>query len=572
MSASRAGKASHYLVAATALLLLFEFYWFGRNSLREIDYDGMAYIGIARHLRQADFRSAINAFRSPLLSWIIALIPGRDYVLTGKAVNVLAFFACAMLLYLFTLRLWRSPLAASVAILLFVLARGLVPAAVGSVVPDLLFTALTLAYFIVLLHCLREACLREACLGEVRSRGAGWRRWFLLGMVHGLAYLAKAFALPWLALSTVVAALLSPGTVKQRLRRLAAAALIPVVVAVGWAAVLHSKYGVFTTGSQFKANLLQWTLREYPHHREPSYALLRDTTKEVDDYVVDDPMPPGSWPWSYRVSLRQALPKLIAAEERNVPAVLKEILIVITPGGLLAFAVAAAIVTRRRRQYPAEWRIVAVIAVSSISLVFAYSMLVFDARYLYPLIPLLLAVAARFLIPTRFPLNDDWNHANWRMAAIVLLVAGEIAALVYSSSPFRTLNRDFQVSCYDAAHRLKAHEGTSLISIGAGPFPEHGVGWEASYKAAFFGNGRLIAALDDLPTPGDTPVALADLAKASPDAVIIWGNRNDVRYRAFMQFLSLRYPNAPSEEISDPVLGNVGAILFLKEQSTQPTP
>ncbi|MGA9529096.1 MAG: hypothetical protein WBS24_13365 [Terriglobales bacterium] len=564
MPAARASKASYYLFAATVLLLLFEFTWFGRNSLRGIDYDGMAYIGIARHLRQGNFHAAINAFRSPLLSGIIALIPGRNYLLAGKAVNILAFLACAALLYLFTLRLWRSTLTASIAVLLFALARGFVPSAVGSVVPDFLFAALTLIYFIVLLLCLRETDSDGAAFQKT-----SWRPWLLLGIIHGLAYLAKAFALPWLALSTVIAVLLSRGTMKQRSRRLAAAALIPVVIALAWAVVLHSKYGVFTTGSQFKANLLQWTLREYPRHRQSTYTLLRDTTEEVDNYLVDDPMPPGSWAWSYRVDLRQAIPKLIAAEEHNLPGLLKEILIVVTPGGLLAFIVAAVIVMRRRSQYPSEWRTVATIVASAITLVFAYSMLVFDARYLYPLIPLLLAVAARFLIPARLLNNDDWNHASWRIVATALLVAGEIAALGYGSSPFRKLNRDFQISCYAAGNHLKMHHGATVISLGSGPFPEHGVGWEAGYKAAFFANQRLIAALDDLPASVNTSAALADLAKASPDAIIVWGRPGDASYLAFTQSLSHHYPDAPSEEISDPVLGSVASILFLKPGRSQ---
>lgn len=537
-------KAANYLTAAAIILLIFEILWFGPKCLRAIDYDGMAYTGIARHLREGEFHSAINAFRSPLLSWIIAAFSGRDFVLAGKVVNVLALLVCSALLYLFTWRLWKSRVAASVAILLFALSRGLVPSALGSVVPDLLFAALTLAYFILLLECLR---------------GAGGRRWLVLGVVYGLAYLAKAFALPWLALSTIVAVFLSAGTTRQRLGRLASAALIPVVIAGSWATVLHSKYGVFTTGSQFKTNLLQWTLSEYKNHRDPTYVLLRDTTKEVDEFVVDDPMPPGSWPWSYHVGIRQALPRIALAEERNVPRVLKEILIVLTPGGLFAFVAAAAIITRRKRLYPVEWRMVVVVVVSATSLVLAYSMLVFDARYLYPLIPLLLAVAARFLVP-----EGDWDHRALRAVALALVVAGELAALGYGSSPFRTLTRDFQSGCYDAGSRLRVRGGATVVSIGSGPFPDHGVGWEAGYKAAFFGSRRLIAALDDLPLPANKDAVLADLAKAQPDAIMVWGRPDDARYRAFETAVAAYYPGAASEEISDPVLGRVGAIFFVE--------
>jgi Dolichyl-phosphate-mannose-protein mannosyltransferase len=537
-------RTSTCLFAGAILTCIFQLLWFGLKCFNQIDYDGMAYTGIARHLRQGEFHSAINAFRSPLLSWLIAAgsFAHADFLHVGKFINVASFLLSFALLYRFAESLWHSKLASSVAVLLFALGRGLAAASVEMITPDFLFGALVLIYFIVLLRCLRDARAKI---------------WFYLGTVHGLAFLAKAFALPWLALCTLVAVVLSEGTWRARAARLATAALIPVVVASAWATVLHSKYGVFTTGSQFKTNLLQWTLRAYREHHDATYAVLTDTTKVVDEYVVDDPMPPGAWPWTYQVSLKQALPKLMIAEANNVPRVLKEMMIVVTPGGLIAFIASLAIVTRRRHRYPVEWRLVTVIAVGAISLVLAYSMLVFDSRYLFPLIPLVLAVATRFLIP-----DSDWNHNGWRTIAIVLAVLGVITSIVYRSSPFRTLTRDFQIVCYDAGHRLKAHLGSTVVSIGSGPFPEHGVGWEAGYKAAYFGNRKLVADLEDLPSPEVTPQVLGDIAKASPNAVIVWGDPQSARYLSFVGSLARQYANGASEKISDPVHGEVGIVFF----------
>ena len=90
---------------------------------------------------------------------------------------------------------------------------------------------------------------------------------------------------------------------------------------------------------------------------------------------------------------------MIRAEARNVPRVLKEMMIVTTLGGLIAFLATLVILTRRRRQYPVEWRFAVVVGAGALSLMTAYSALVFDERYLFPLIPLVLAVAARFLVP-----------------------------------------------------------------------------------------------------------------------------------------------------------------------------
>jgi hypothetical protein len=355
----------------------------------------------------------------------------------------------------------------------------------------------------------------------------------------------------------LVALALSGERLKTRVARLGLAALIPVLVAGGWAAVLHSKYGVFTTGSQFKTNLLQWTLHAYRERHDTTYALLRDTTKEVDQYIVDDPMPPGSWPWEYPVRMKQALPKMILAEERNIPRVLKEMGIVATPGVLIAFIATLAIITRRRHQYPVEWRFALVVAASALSLVLAYSMLVFDARYLYPLIPLVLAIAARFLIP-----DGEFNHDGWRKLSIALVILGIITSMIYPSSPFRLLTRDFQASCYNAGTRLRAHAGSTVVSIGSGPYPEHGVGWEAGYKASFFGNWKIIGAMDSLPDSSQLSSLTIDIQKASPGAILVWGRSDDTRYTGLIESLMLQYPHNSSEQIVDPVLGEIGTVLF----------
>jgi hypothetical protein len=544
MQPEKNGKATTLLIAVAALSCVFQLFLFGSRCFNQIDIDGMAYVGIARHLRQGAFYAAINAFRSPLLSWLIAAASfgSANYLHIGKFINIGAFLLSAALLYVLTEKLWHSNLAASLAILLFTLGRGLAASAVEMITPDFLFAVLALIYFIVLLRCLRKDRLMD---------------WFSLGFVHGLAFLAKAFALPWLAVCTLVALGLSVEHRKTRVARLGLAALIPVMVAVGWATVLHSKYGVFTTGSQFKTNLLQWTLHAYDEHHDTVYAVLRDTKNGVDEYGVGDPMPPGSWPWSYPVTMKQVLPKAILAEERNTPRVLKEMAIVATPGGLIAFIASLAIVTRRRRQYSVEWRFAAVITAGALSLALAYSMLVFDARYLFPLIPLVLAIAARFLVP-----DSEFNHDVWRKLSLALVVLGTVTSMVYASSPFRLLTRDFQASCYDAGNRLRAHMGSSVVSIGSGPSPEHGVGWEAGYKASFFGGRRIIAATESLPNPAQLSSLIMDILKASPDAILVWGRSDDGRYTSLLHSLILQYPHSSREKIVDPALGEVGTVLF----------
>ena len=284
---------------------------------------------------------------------------------------------------------------------------------------------------------------------------------------------------------------------------------------------------------------------------------MTDRTEYVDEYLVDDPMPPNSWPWTYRVDIKQTFPKLMLAEKKNVPSVLKEIVIVATPGGFLAFLFAIRALRQRKRIDAAEWRVAAVIAASAASLVLAYSMLVFDGRYLFPLTPLLLAIAAGFLVPA-----TGLNYESWRRVSVVLVIAGVITALVYPSSPFRRVTRDFQAVCYNAGRHLRNHSGSTTVSLGAGPFPEVGVGWEAGYKAAYFGGWRIVGTMETLPSSSDSARLMKDLAKASPDSILVWGRPSDVRYAGLIQDLDVQYPNRSIEKIVDPVLGESGAVVF----------
>jgi len=520
--------------------------WFSLTCYHGIDYDGMAYLGIARHLRNGQWHEAINGFRSPLLPWLIAAATWGDVkpIYVGKIINAGTFLLSTLLLYLLTWRLWRSEIAASVSALLFVLARGYAAIAIEMITPDFLFAALALCYFVILLRCLRGGRLAD---------------WVLLGLIHGLAFLAKAFALPWLALCSLLAAGFSAGGARTKLARLGTSACIPILFAAGWASILHLKYGVYTTGTQFKSNLFQWTLRV--HTNSGAYSLLRDTRDEVDEYFVDDPMPPDSPLWRYTIRVGETFPKVLQAETRNIPHALKETAIVITPGGLLAFAISVVFLSARKREYPIEWRFAVIVFVAAISLLVTYSMLVFDSRYLFPLTPLLLALAAPF-----FTRGASFPNYPWRLLCIALAVWGAMYSLVYSSSPFRLLVRDFQTSCYAAGNILRTHPRSAVVSIGSGPFPEHGVGWEAGYKGSFFGDARIAGALDFLPASSEMEVLMDDISKASPDA-ILWGRPSSPRYVAVLDALSARYPGSSRTRIGDVALGECGMVLTLRSQN-----
>ncbi|SRR6266496_832640 len=527
------------LISASLLMCTLQLLWFASKCIHQIDADAISYTGIASELKQGLFQVSINGFRSPLISWLMAAIPDLPPFQSGKLITVLTYVGAVVLLYAFTKKLWHSDVVAGFAALMFVVARGVAFDAVALISADFLFALLTLVYFWILLDCLRED-----------------RHWFLLGCVHGIAFLAKAFALPWLALITFGAVLASSGK-RYALKRLAAAATIPVLAAALWASILHSKYGSFTTGTQFKTNFLQWTLREYRNHRPQTYSALLDITANTDEHMVTDPMVPGSWAWSYKLSMQRVFPKIIQAERVNLPLMMKELAILSNPGILLGFFLLLAFAFRSKG-HPLlnkhSRTMIIIVVMAAISLVLAYCMLVVDERYLLPLVPLLIGIGSRFMIKA----SGD-RYSLLRVTCWVIALGSFYWTLIYPSSPFRAQRRDFQVICYQAGAVLKQNSGADVVSIGSGPFPEHGVGWEAGYKAAYFAKKRLIATDEKWPAQNEMALLQKDLQKANPSAILIWNSDDSSRQELLAKLKSQYWEKA---KIFDPTLGDVGVVLF----------
>lgn len=514
---------SALLLSLAIAFCIFQVAWFGHFCFHQIDYDGISYLGVARHLRAGDFRGSLNAFRSPFFSWFIAAgcWIWNQPLFIGKSLTVVCYLLCLLLTWLLTFELWHSPWAAAIACIAFSLARAMAVMPVELVSPDFLLAALTALYFLVLLRCMR-----------------GSSRWGTLGIIHGVAFLAKAIALPWLALISIGTVLMKRREIGRRLLLTLTA---PAVIACAWSLCLYSKYGVFTTGNQFKANLMQWTL----HVPEPEGGMLTDTRARFDKFMTDDPMPPNSWGWTYRIHWTAAAGKIISRELTNLPRASKEILILVSPAAFLAVFLVAGSLAKSS----SEFQFVAVMCAASILLMGAYCMLVFDERYVLPLVPLWLAVSAGCFA---VPINE-----GWKAVVVALFLVSSGFTLLYHASPFHVIRRDFQDSIYDAAAKIP--RDARLVNIGDGPFQEHGVGWEAGYKAAFFADARLVGISEKLPDDASN-LSLAAHALGA-EGIVIWGDPSNNQYRRLLKGLS---QGASEEKIVDPVRGEVGTIVMMQ--------
>lgn len=182
-------------------------------------------------------------------------------------------------------------------------------------------------------------------------------------------------------------------------------------------------------------------------------------------------------------------------------------------------------------------------------------MLVFLTTYAFPLAAVMVAATARVFVGD----GQFAASARWRWICVGLEVAGMLVSFAYHSSPFRTLDRDFEASCRDAASKLKANAGLQIVSVGSGPYPDRGVGWEAGFVTAHLAN-RLILATGGLPTPVQVPLLMEDIRRSAPSAVLVWGRPGDTNYQLARQSLEKEYRNALP--IQDPALGEVGWVLL----------
>jgi hypothetical protein len=210
---------------------------------------------------------------------------------------------------------------------------------------------------------------------------------------------------------------------------------------------------------------------------------------------------------------------VLERERRNLPEALKQILILITPGGVLGVALALSSFHRHARRAELMWTWITV--ASTLTLMIGYCMLVFDARYVLPIAPLLIALGARFL----WPANDHSIPALIKFLPAALFIASVIFVGFYSGSPFRKLRGDYQTIVYTISDGLREIPRCDrLVSIGSGPFPEHGVGWEAGIYASYFAQCRIVGFSAKVPPAQKAESAAEDINYLKANSILVFAN------------------------------------------------
>ncbi len=236
-NASRPGKDKAFpfvMIAYVVLALgLVGFYRY------QLGPDGVPYISIAEKYAAGDWQNAVNGYWGPLISWLLVpfLLLGLPALLSTKLLTLcIGFFAIIGLrrmLDRFELSdsLRRAILLSSVIIVL--------EFALWIFTPDLLLSCILLYYFSIVFR------------GDYPG---GARKGSLCGMIGALAYLAKAYAVPFFlchfTIMNVLHYLASPESKKRKtvIRSFVLGVVVFVVLVSPWVYTISSKYDTVTVG------------------------------------------------------------------------------------------------------------------------------------------------------------------------------------------------------------------------------------------------------------------------------------------------------------------------------------
>jgi 4-amino-4-deoxy-L-arabinose transferase-like glycosyltransferase len=232
--------------------------------------DGIAYLDIGDAYMRGDWSNAINPVWSPLYSWILGAVmaivqPPMTWEFPVVHLVNLALFLFAFLCFDFFWRQlgrsrqeatgaggysWPGGIWLALGYSLFIwVALSLI--AIWAVTPDMLMAAFVL--------------LAAGLIVRLRARHDGWSTFLLLGLVLGLAYLAKAIMFP-LAFVFLLVAWFSAGDLRLAAPRTAVALLAFLAVSLPFILAISRSHGSFTFGEAGTITYLRYVNGiPYPH-------------------------------------------------------------------------------------------------------------------------------------------------------------------------------------------------------------------------------------------------------------------------------------------------------------------
>lgn len=429
------------LFLGIALILAFPFFQY------YLDPDGVAYLTLAKRYAAADYARAVNGYWSPWAVWLTAICIGQQMAPFAAAIFINALAGAGFLLA--SQSLFRFFGISRIAQWMFQLTlAGFLVYAVFWQSFDDLWACFFLLLILRLL--LRPDFLLKPAL------------WVGAGLLAALAYLSKAYALPFFMVEILVIGfyLRRSHTSKTRWLVMAGTAITSLLIfSFPWFYALHQQYGTWSTGSAGALNL-SWYLTGHPYWKEGIGALLPPVYADSPSYWEDPYQANGLRPYFWHS------PQLFLLQMIRVGYHLLQLVRSfneLSAFFLLLSAVAAAIVCHRRLRRQAGVPLVA-LCLSFLLFPLGYLLINFESRYLWYLLPLAMILGALLLEK----LILKWQPG--KKTAWALWICFSLSFLVQPVWGLKTMYRTGELE-YQQATQLKAAgvQGSFTSNIPSGP-------------------------------------------------------------------------------------------------------
>lgn len=417
----------------TALVLGALQAWTARFAMNP---DGISYLDIGDAYWRHDWHNAINAYWSPLYSWILGgflnvLKPSLYWEypiahLANFSIYVLAL-ACFefLLIELHLVDSWMRTVGSSLFILCALVLVGLQP-----VTPDMLVMAFT---FLV------------AAISLKLTRSANHKAAAIYGIVVGLSYYAKTVMLP-IGLTFIIVVLLV-----TRRKQVITSIVLAICIAGPWIMVCSMKKNRLTIGESARWNYLVFVNHVQPFFpKGPQLKLLADHPATYDLSAISGTYPPWTDPSYWQNGINPSV-DIAGTANRVQQSLLQYFVLVIDPRLLLNLLIAFFLAALAGLEFAGrrEWL---VIALPSLSGILAYSLLLVENRYVAPFVLILWLLLFAGL------------HLNRKLA--VFLILSNIVITAWDFEVVRAVNHasDFAVPAATAMHSY-VHEGDKIAVV-----------------------------------------------------------------------------------------------------------
>ena len=357
----------------TALAIIYPSYQY------YIDPDGVAYLTIASRYAHGDWATAINGYWSPWSCWLAAILikAGMQPIPASVVINALGaagflWISLSLFIRCGLSRSWHWGLSVSLAVFLCY-------AVFWQSFDDLWECFFLLA--VVRMVLADNYCHRPAL-------------WVLCGLAGTLAYFAKSYSFPFFILHiTVCTWLLGRHNKVAVLKPIAVAVIVMIAGSLPWILALHHKYGIWITSTAGSLNM-SWYLVGHPQWKEGIRILLPPPYPGSPYYWEDPYMVNGPTPHFWN-SLHLAGLQIVRIG-LNLGKLFNSLLqLSVCFPVLLVLVIRRLWVSRKRPQESNPAHII--IAISFLLFPLGYLLINYEARYLWYMLPLGLAIMPEYM-------------------------------------------------------------------------------------------------------------------------------------------------------------------------------